>query len=202
MPFQTTTTFRNSAFNSSRLPLPLFEFEDKLFHWLIGVKCQNLCRLNLSFYFNHLCHFKLTRAFYHLTVVKVAPLHSHHSVQSFISVPKHTHPLSLQLPTKSMRFCTVLCNLPSTFCLLHTTFISTHTTFPQLHFANAVVKLLFPSTFSPLCHSNHTNYIAAPSHKKSSIYFIYIIPATFILNSHSTPHFNSTSAHHPLHHPY
>ena len=38
---------------------PLFEFEDKLFHWLIGVKCQNLCYLNLSFYFNLLSHFQL-----------------------------------------------------------------------------------------------------------------------------------------------
>ena len=75
--------------------------------------------------------------------------------------------------------------------------LSAHTTFPQLHFVNAVVKLLFPSTFSPLYHSNHTNYIAASiTQKVIHLLHLYNIRHFHIKTSFSSSlqlHFSSPS---------
>ena len=135
-------------------PPPLSEFEDKLFHWLIGVKCQNLRYLNLSLYFNLLCHFQIHHALYHLPVVIASPLHSHHSVQLLF----HTHHFHSNFPVPFLLF-------PTPLVYSYTTLISTPFIFPLLHFANAVVKLLFPSMFFTLCPLTTQIKSLPPSHK-------------------------------------
>ena len=134
--------------------------------------------LNLSFYFNLLCHFFKCYALYHLHVVIASPLHSHHSVCMLF----HSTPLSLQLVNKIVPF-RPFCGpfrpfssvfhsvrpIPSVFfrhfvipkpLVISTPFILLClTTFPT------IIKLFFPRRFSlstPLttqtkrCH-NHTN---------------------------------------------
>ena len=72
-------------------------------------------------------------------------------------------PTYQQNRSNSARFCaTSLRHFVYSIPLLsaHPSFYFASQLFPQLHFANVVVKLLLPSTFFSLCHSNHTNQIA------------------------------------------
>ena len=56
MPIQTTTT----ALHNIPPSLLLFKFEDKLFHWLIGVKCPKIYSLKFAILFQSLSHFPIT----------------------------------------------------------------------------------------------------------------------------------------------
>ena len=89
---------------------------------------------------------------------------SHHSVQLLLPpllFTAHHTPLSLQLVDKIDAI--LLGFVQFLFAILFTPhhFYQHTLRSTQLHFANVVVKLLFPSTFFSLCHSNHTNQIAA-----------------------------------------
>ena len=117
-----------------------------------------------------------------------------------------THYFRSNLSTKSMRFRSVLCNFLRHFVYsipllsAHPSFYFASQLFPQLHFANVVVKLLFPSTFFSLCRSNHTNQLAA-STTQNVIHLLHSYNIRhFHSKRHSVPHFDSTSARHPLHH--
>ena len=208
MPIQTTTTTQPPQLNSSRFLT--FKFEDKLLHWLIGVKCQNLRYLNLSLYFNLLMPFNVMLSIIYLSLLP------RHSLSSFTAtvISLHsfsqltTHHFRSNLSTKSKQFCSVLCNVLRHFVYsipllsAHPSFYFASQLFPQLHFANVVVKLLFPSTFFSLCRSNHTNQIAA-SITQNVIHLLHSYNIRhFIQNCHSAPHFDSTSARHLLHHFY
>ena len=135
---------------------------------------------------------------------------SHHSVQLLLlSTPLHSSQHTIFAPTcqqnrcNSARFCTIpLRRFVYSIPLLsaHPSFYFASQLFPQLHFANVVVKLLFPSTFFSLCHSNHTNQIAVSITQNCRLFRSNIITSTFTQKCHSAPHFDSTSAHHPLHH--
>ena len=172
-----------------------------VFPW---VKCQNLSYLNLSFYFNHLCHFKSIRALYHLTVVIVSPLHFHHSVQML----SHSFSFSLThtpLPTStcqqnrcdSARFCAISLRhlfTPIPFLSAHPSLYFASQLFPQLHFANAVVKLLFSLDVFHSLPPNHTNQIAASITQIVVPFATNIITSTFTSTCHSFSNFDSTSA--------
>ena len=79
------------------------------------------------------------------------------------------------------------------FLSAHPSFYFASQLFPQLHFANAVVKLLFPSTFSPLCPSNNTNQNAATI-TQIVVHLLQLYNLRhFQPNRHSVSHFDSTS---------
>ena len=111
-------------------------------------------------------------------------------------------PTYQQNRSNSARFCaTSLRHFVYSIPLLsaHPSFYFASQLFPQLHFANVVVKLLLPSTFFSLCHSNHTNQIAA-SITQDVIHLLHTYNIRhFHSKRHSVPHFDSTSARHPLH---
>ena len=139
-------------------PPPLSEFEDKLFHWLIGVKCQNLRYLNLSLYFNLLCHFQIHSC-------SLSSTSCYCLATTFSSLTAAVISLPLQFPF-------AIFVIPTPLVYSHTTFLSAHPSpyfasqlFPPLHFANAVVKLLFPSMFFTLCLLTTQIRSLPPSHK-------------------------------------
>ena len=132
------------------------------------VKCQNLCYLNLSFYFNHLCHF-LCSLPSTCCYCLATPLPSC-SAAVILSTPFHSSQHTTFAPTRqqnrcnSARFCAISHRhfvYSITLLSAHPSFYFASQLFPQLHFVNAVVKLLFPSTFFSLCRSNHANQFAA-----------------------------------------
>ena len=94
MPTQTTTTTLHSKSTRLVSPPPLSEFEDKLFHWLIGVKCQNLRYLILSLYFNLLCHFQIHSCSLSSTSCYCLATRSYRSVCMFslLSFSTYMHP--------------------------------------------------------------------------------------------------------------
>ena len=137
---------------------------------------------------------------------------SHHSVQllsPFIPFHSSQHttfaPTCQQNRSNSARFCAIsLRHFVYSIPLLsaHPSFYFASQLFPQLHFANVVVKLLFPSTFFSLCRSNHTNQIAA-SITQNVIHLLHSYNIRhFHSKCHSALHFDSTSAHRLLHHFY
>ena len=156
-----------------------------LANYYATVKCQNLCYLNLSFYFNLLAIFNCY-ALYHLHVVIASPLHSHHSMCMlfhFISFP-------VNLSTKLSHF-RPFCAISYATCLplsyQHTLRFTLPHNFSHNH------KLFFPRRFflsTPL--TTQTKTLPQP-HKLSSIYFNYIISATFAKIVIHFPHFDSTS---------
>ena len=186
VPTQTITTplHNSTRFSSS------FEFEGKLFHWLIGVKCQNLCHLNLpfvsfnlSFYFNPLCHFQIHYALYHQLVVIASPLHSHHSVQLLFP----SHPLSTLTCQHSPRFV----QLPLPFSLF-----PTHLFTPTpLSYQHTLQSFSFSLDVFHSLPANHTNQNSASITQIIVSFGTTIIMSTFSQNCHSFSHFDSTSTH-------
>ena len=114
------------------------------------VKCQNLRYLNLSLYFNLLCHFQVHHALYHLPVVIASPLYSHHSVCMLF----HTH----HIPSKVVNKIAPFVQFPSPFSLFPLHLFST-TPLSYQH------TLLFPSTFFTLCLLTTQIKMLPPSHK-------------------------------------
>ena len=161
MPIQTTTQLSTTqlVFAPST-----FKFEDKLFHWLIGVKCQNLCHLNLPFVsFNLSFYFKL------LTIFKA-------NLNLLCSLPSSCcYCIATTRPSFSANVISLLSTSTSTcqqnrsiwrdflchFHCSHSTCLLPHhilisTPFSHFH---------FPSTFSTVCLLTTQIKTLPPSHK-------------------------------------
>ena len=94
--------------------------------------------------------------------------------------PHHFHS---KLSTKSLR----LYNFPSPFCYSHPTCFPPHHFLISTPFVPTVVKIVFPSTFSPLCPSNHTNQNAASITQIATYSEPNIITSTFTENAIQFP---------------
>ena len=143
----------------------------------------------MSFHFNHLCHFKSTRALYHLPVVIASPLALIAQCACYFT------PLLFNLHAPHSQFLR-----HQQIVYSYTTFISTPfallclTTFPTTAFCKCSCKIIISLDVFHSLPPNHTNQIAASITQIIVRFAIIIITSTFTSTCHSFPHFDSTSA--------
>ena len=128
------------------------------------VKCQNLRYLILSLYFNLLCHFQIHSRSLSSTSCYCLATHSYRSV----CMSSHSSPFQLTCTPPFAPNVTNKLFTPIPLLSAHPSLYFASQLFPLLHFANAVVKLLFPSTFFTLCLLTTQIKSLPLSHKLSS----------------------------------
>ena len=190
MPPQTKISLEQMQINAQRQRAFIYLLSTNYpFRPIATVKCQNLCYLNLSFYFNHLCHF-LCSLPSTCCYCLATPLPSFSA--AVISLHSSCTPLLPSTsPTKLFT--------PHHF-YQHTLHLLCLSTFPTTAFCKCSCKIVVSLDVFLSLPSNHTNQIAASITQNCRLFRSNIITSTFTQKRHSAPHFDSTSAHHPLHH--